>query len=130
MAVCCPMEQRVCDLMGQSCSLRCNVRLTGPDLYFVSFGSADGAIQPALFDEPNRDSTEFSEPEQPIQHVVATLTDRLGWQFRQWIAVSLRDVKDVNNLEPNAFAFLLAAICCLFLVFEKHWRKNGNSFLT
>src|SRR5439155_9798216 len=104
------MQQRMRDLMGQRCRLRRHIGLGRANLNLVSVGRASGAVQFALLNEPNRDAARLGESEQTRQHVLTTFANRLGWQLRQWRAVSLRDVEHVNDLEPYAARFLVAAI--------------------
>src|SRR5208282_178040 len=52
-AVCRPMQERMCDLMGQSRGLGRNVSCAGPDLDLVTLGCSSRTIEFAPFAELN-----------------------------------------------------------------------------
>src|SRR5947209_11008758 len=116
-------------LVRQRRGLRRHVGFPRANLDLISLGRARSAVQLALLDKPYRNAARLREAKQTRQHVLAMLANRLGWKLRQWRAVSLGNVEEVNHLEPYAARLFVGSICRLFLVLEEHRRKDRNPLL-
>ena len=117
------------DFVRKRSGLGCYVRLAGPNLDLSSLGRTSRAIETAFLDESHGDPATLCKSQQPIQHLLPTFPERLGWQVRQWRAVSLRDIEHVNDFEPDSLDFRLGAVCRLPLVLEEHRGEDCDSLL-